>query len=493
MKKLLFVLAITVLFISCKKTSELGTGLVYDEKSYLAVPQKANLVTRAYEDLPEAVNLMYYTPSPESQGQFGTCVAWSTTFAAMTTCESIMKNRDSQRETSNQVFSPYYLFRACNPNDRKGDGMAIETALRYLKFNGVPKRNNAEKRTNYGRFEMNIYNGAELYKIGSYSRLIGTYDSAEYKIQRVKKSLSEKKPVVFGFFDYSDSFAYARGSDWYASGPEGDGGHAMVIIGYDDNHQNPNGIQDGAFLIQNSWGQSWGWNGYIWINYQDLAKYMWQAFEMSPSVLQVFVEPEPEPEPKPKPQPKPVVEKVQVFKGDFSLPLWKKNSQMQVKYKNGCYETVESYGYPTRFQLYMTNRTPCYVYAFASDNATGKANLIFPPENTSALLDYSENTVCYPAEDKSIQLDDVSGTDYLIVLYSLEEINVHEIMKKWEDRYESSVNADFDLYSLVRDSIPQDQLVTNGVFAESKIDFSVKMEKPKSNKILPVIIKIKHK
>lgn len=99
MKKLLFVLAITVLFISCKKTSELGTGLVYDEKSYLAVPQKANLVTRAYEDLPEAVNLMYYTPSPESQGQFGTCVAWSTTFAAMTTCESIMKNRDSQRET----------------------------------------------------------------------------------------------------------------------------------------------------------------------------------------------------------------------------------------------------------------------------------------------------------------------------------------------------------------------------------------------------------
>ena len=44
-------------------------------------------------------------------------------------------------------------------------------------------------------------------------------------------------------------------------------GHAMVIIGYDDN------MYGGAFEILNSWGEEWGDNGYIWIRESDLIKY----------------------------------------------------------------------------------------------------------------------------------------------------------------------------------------------------------------------------
>jgi C1A family cysteine protease len=36
-------------------------------------------------------------------------------------------------------------------------------------------------------------------------------------------------------------------------------GHAMVAVGYDDAKQ--------AFLIQNSWGPSWGNKGYGWFGY----------------------------------------------------------------------------------------------------------------------------------------------------------------------------------------------------------------------------------
>jgi hypothetical protein len=39
-------------------------------------------------------------------------------------------------------------------------------------------------------------------------------------------------------------------------------GHAMTIIGYDDN-KGPNG----AFQVVNSWGEVWGDNGYVWIDY----------------------------------------------------------------------------------------------------------------------------------------------------------------------------------------------------------------------------------
>ena len=46
-----------------------------------------------------------------------------------------------------------------------------------------------------------------------------------------------------------------------------EGGHAMVIAGYDDSR--------GAFCIINSWGSVWGDNGYAWVGYDFLVNKFW--------------------------------------------------------------------------------------------------------------------------------------------------------------------------------------------------------------------------
>ena len=55
--------------------------------------------------------------------------------------------------------------------------------------------------------------------------------------------------------------------------PYYDGGHAVTIIGWDDNYSKTNfkytPPYNGAFLVKNSWGTNWGDNGCFWVSYWD--------------------------------------------------------------------------------------------------------------------------------------------------------------------------------------------------------------------------------
>jgi len=68
-------------------------------------------------------------------------------------------------------------------------------------------------------------------------------------------------PLSACFTCYWDFQAYGPNSGTYicneASGV--DGGHCIVIVGYDDERQ--------AWLVRNSWGTGWGMEGYCWFGY----------------------------------------------------------------------------------------------------------------------------------------------------------------------------------------------------------------------------------
>ena len=96
----------------------------------------------------------------------------------------------------------------------------------------------------------------QLHKIGDYGTLADLFS--------IKHVISNYGPVVAGFMVYEDFFSYEggiyeRNSDIFL------GGHIISIVGYNDNLENPD--EPGYWICKNSWGSSWGENGYFRIKY----------------------------------------------------------------------------------------------------------------------------------------------------------------------------------------------------------------------------------
>ena len=98
-----------------------------------------------------------------------------------------------------------------------------------------------------------------------------------------KTAIAYNKPVMMGFNVYDNSsYQYFEGlstrSNKFIYNPlnaDGSlvsglkllGGHAVPIIGYIDDATQPGG---GVFICENSWGTSWGYNGYFYMPYSVL-------------------------------------------------------------------------------------------------------------------------------------------------------------------------------------------------------------------------------
>ncbi|MCE5323468.1 lectin like domain-containing protein [bacterium] len=87
--------------------------------------------------------------------------------------------------------------------------------------------------------------------------------------------------VSFYIYTYSDYDFYNSTTHAYYMNISAGTNHAVCIVGWDDCYSKSNfGIEppgDGAFIVKNSWGTSWGDNGYFYMSYYDVNLMTWAA------------------------------------------------------------------------------------------------------------------------------------------------------------------------------------------------------------------------
>ena len=387
-----------------------GKGAILDPVRYEQTDAKPILLSRSYTSLPSFVSLKQFSPIPESQGMYGTCTAWSTAFAARTISESLALNRTNREQNSNNAFSPIYVYKNISNDPSGQSGTYIPDALGLMKTQGIVKRLPVEKTTDFRNIPLSLFNAARRFPISDYVRLysnrFGIPGSIDDRVPPVKKSLSEGKPVIIGM-NTPASFNNARDIWRPTENPNGNyGGHAMCVVGYDDNKYG------GAFEIQNSWGTEWGNGGYIWISYADFAAFNGEAYEIIENLANY--------------------KEAVRYAASIIIEVYDNSRAMPVSYdRQGFYKTRSSYPSGTDFRYLMTNHYPAYVYAFAADNSTMGTGRIFPPVGVSPVLDYTDSTIAWPGEHDWIRLDNTIGTDYLVVLYSKESLDINAIERRF--------------------------------------------------------------
>lgn len=448
--------AITTLFLlsNIQFGQQYGKGLLMDEESFQNNAKSVSLMRGDYRNLPVAVSLKPYTPTPGSQGAFGTCTGWSSAYAGRTILEAIRHKWDQSRIDSN-VFSPSYIYNQIKIGNDCYGGASIIDALDVLKDQGGLKMNDFGYDCDLMITDQNKKD-AEEYTIIEY-REVADKNSPD-KIVKVKKSISELKPVVIAL-DCPDSFYDAKElwkpkkSDYKLWSI----GHALCVIGYDDNKFG------GAFEVMNSWSTEWGNDGFTWIKYDDFQYFCLYAFELLDKVVH------------------------EEFAWDLSGSLKfvdSNNKPMRCKVNGDIFEMEQAYSSGTLFELFVSNNQPAYVYAFGTDT-TNITYKIFPFHNQmTAYLPYSQNNFAIPDEGSFTMLDETPGITYYCFLYSNKELDIDRILERFENYNRSFLeNITFALGDKMVDT-------SNSLYKDGEI-ITFKAKSSGKN-VLPVLIKINH-
>ena len=246
--------------------------------------------------LPDAVDLSEtkYFPPIGSQGGLGSCATFSTTYYQLSYEMNKLKDVAA---TAENTLSPQLVFNLMSTD--VVSGTVADFNYDFLAVHGAPSMGKLPY-TDSDR--LSWYPSAEIWRDALDNRVdefftienVGGQDTQitsadDNDLNELKYVLSSGHPIVYGTCIYSwviDKIVAHKdapennkflGEEIVKYQDGHDGGHSMIIVGYNDNiwvDQNSNGNVDegekGAFKICNSWGEGYANGGFCWVAYDAL-------------------------------------------------------------------------------------------------------------------------------------------------------------------------------------------------------------------------------
>ena len=422
-----------------------GTGLILEDEVYNAMPQISEVFASGEKmsELPLKYTLKEHCPKIINQGQIGSCVGWSSGYGAFTIMKAQNEGWTDEAVITENAYSALYIYNQVKIGSC-GQGSLFSDALKFLKTEG----DCLSKEFDYPNDDCNRQPNKEHkvaaqssnYEVKEYFTLFRSTDKAKQKIEQTKLSISEDKPVIIGML-IRENFKYLSKEDKYWNPEVGNtasaGGHAMVIVGYNDGKE--------AFEVMNSWGSQWGNDGYFWLKYDDFAKYCLYGYQLlvKKKKIDVVTKNDKGEDPFAPNSGTDEIEEADVLELGaefiFRYPSGYDDEKEEFLFTpsdihfNGTYYDLTNHDWNknNRFQLVTKDITKDkYVYVFSIDPdnkpmihwpRNEKFNAKFFSLNEGALVPYNKVEIIVPGRE-NVLIKDKTGVDYLFVLYSEEPI-----------------------------------------------------------------------
>jgi C1A family cysteine protease len=204
--------------------------------------------------LPASVDLRSACSPIYDQGQLGSCTGNGIAGAI----EFDQKKQGTKQFTPSRLFI-YYNERVMEGTVPQDAGAQVRDGIKSVATLGAPPETD---------WSYDIAKFAQKPPTKAYADakkdLVLTYARVNQDPAQMQGCLADGYPFVFGFTVYESfegqQIAQTGIMTMPASGEKVVGGHCVVAVGYDNSTR--------MFIIRNSWGTSWGLNGYFMMPYE---------------------------------------------------------------------------------------------------------------------------------------------------------------------------------------------------------------------------------
>ena len=282
MKKFINILVITLLIISSQSYSQ-GLNL-FSDSQLSELPEIKDDALGFVDNLPSRYSFEEYVPTVLNQ-KGSSCVGFATLYYALSTQYNVRFGIKNRIQIASHSFDPYYIYSMVKSRDLEdcSKGSNFKEAYDILQKAGAKKMFVAPFLTCNTQWSKEKIKSVLPYTMPYSIDSWGYYPVDSEFLSKAKIALYANFPLVFGvgvtksLYSKNSNNNVGMSSDglWRPSDSEDRlGGHAMTIVGYNDNKFG------GAFRVVNSWGKNYGDNGYLWITYSDFMKNVKATFIM---------------------------------------------------------------------------------------------------------------------------------------------------------------------------------------------------------------------
>jgi C1A family cysteine protease len=191
------------------------------------------------------------------QGQCGSC--WAFSMSGAEELQLLIKKPEVYSKPGAEVVRAVQALVSCDAQMKGCNGGSLNAS--YLVDTGLPAESLYPYNAGDGTTRA-CGDGAVDKNWQAKTEKLSDWGAVDVSVDAMKTALAQYGPIPTSMMVFDDFKSYKSGVYAQTPGSKFLGGHAILIVGYDDSDQ--------SFIVKNSWTAGWGDKGYFKIAYSEV-------------------------------------------------------------------------------------------------------------------------------------------------------------------------------------------------------------------------------